>query len=85
MALTKSDAAGYLIIYTCGPWPMMRAVHHICVKYGVRCRVSLEARMACGIGACLGCAVKKADGGYLHVCKDGPVVDSAEIDWEAEV
>ncbi|MGB9712771.1 MAG: dihydroorotate dehydrogenase electron transfer subunit [Dissulfurimicrobium sp.] len=71
-----------VLIHTCGPWPMMRAVHDLTVKFGTRCEASLEAGMACGIGACLGCAVKKTSGGYLHVCKDGPVTDSTEIDWE---
>lgn len=70
------------LIQTCGPWPMMRAVHSLAIKFETACEVSLEARMACGIGACLGCAVKKCIGGYLHVCKDGPVTDSTEIDWE---
>lgn len=70
------------LIQTCGPWPMMRAVHNLAIKFETACEVSLEARMACGIGACLGCAVKKSRGGYLHICKDGPVTDSTEIDWE---
>ena len=41
--------------------------------------VSLEAFMACGVGACLGCAVEKASGGYAHVCKDGPVFERDEV------
>ena len=78
-------AAAGCLIYACGPWPMMRAVHQIAAKFGIRCEASLETKMACGIGVCLGCAVKKAEGGYIHVCKDGPVVDSRQIDWEARM
>jgi dihydroorotate dehydrogenase electron transfer subunit len=77
------QVSGKGLIHTCGPWSMMRAVHNLAIKFETACEVSLEARMACGIGACLGCAVKKTSGGYLHVCKDGPVTDSTEIDWEA--
>jgi dihydroorotate oxidase B, electron transfer subunit (EC 1.3.3.1) len=47
------------------------------------CQVSIEERMACGVGVCLGCAVS-AKSGYKRVCKDGPVFDIDEIDWEAE-
>lgn len=79
----KAASAGCLI-HACGPWPMMRAVHHIAAKFAMRCEVSLEAKMACGIGACLGCAVKKAGEGCIHICKEGPVLDSTEIDWEAQ-
>lgn len=70
------------IIYACGPMPMLKGVAAIAEKYGVRCQVSLEQRMACGVGACLGCATKiKRDGEdkHLHVCKDGPVFDSKEV------
>ncbi|MFR2149809.1 MAG: hypothetical protein ACLS7Z_04195 [Christensenellales bacterium] len=52
-------------------------------KYGVPCQLSLEERMGCGIGACLGCNVKimQPDGGwhYARVCKDGPVFDAKEV------
>lgn len=70
------------IIYACGPTPMLKAVAGLAEKYGVRCEVSLEQRMACGVGACLGCAVKiNRDGkeAFLHVCKDGPVFDAKEV------
>ena len=50
-------------------------------RYGVPCQVSLEERMGCGVGACLVCACKTADGRMKHVCKDGPVFDSREVDW----
>ncbi|MFA9380277.1 MAG: dihydroorotate dehydrogenase electron transfer subunit [Acetanaerobacterium sp.] len=70
------------IIYACGPRPMLKAVQELAARYGVRCQLSLEERMACGVGACLGCACKtKKNGveGYSHVCKDGPVFEAEEV------
>lgn len=68
-------------VLACGPKPMLRAVAAAAAEYGVRCQVSLEERMACGIGACLGCAIRMADGTMKHVCKDGPVFEAEEVDW----
>jgi len=70
-------------IYCCGPQPMMRAVADHCRERQWECLVSLETMMACGISACLGCAVASASGEppYLHVCKDGPVFKATEITW----
>lgn len=73
------------MVYACGPKPMLRATAELCRAYGVRCQLSLEERMACGVGACLGCAVKILRDGketYLHVCKDGPVFEAGEVIWE---
>jgi dihydroorotate dehydrogenase electron transfer subunit len=71
------------MIYACGPTPMVRSLADIVRKTAIRCEVSLEERMACGIGACLGCAVEIADGNgksaYRRVCHDGPVFDIREI------
>lgn len=68
------------VVFACGPLPMLRAVNALAKKRGVPCQISMEERMACGIGACLGCAVKLRgpDGKpyYGHVCSDGPVFDS---------
>ena len=73
------------IIYACGPAPMLKAVAALAEAQGVRCQVSLEERMACGMGACLGCACKTRTGPgeetYRHVCKDGPVFESTEVVW----
>lgn len=69
-------------IYACGPIPMLRAVAKIAGERGVACRVSLEARMACGIGACMGCAVKVKPDEYVRVCKEGPVFNADEVIWE---
>lgn len=70
-------------VCTCGPHPMMKAVVSQCRKQGYECQVSLETMMACGISACLGCAVPRSDlsGPYLHVCKDGPVFKADEVAW----
>jgi dihydroorotate dehydrogenase electron transfer subunit len=69
-------------IYTCGPEPMMRAVARVAHKNGVPCQVSLEERMACGIGACFGCAVPHIDGRMVRTCVEGPVFDSREVFFE---
>ena len=71
-----------VMIYGCGPYPMLRAVANICRKNSWGCQVSLETMMACGLAACLGCAVQRADmKGYVHVCKDGPVFDMDDVAW----
>lgn len=67
------------VIYTCGPDPMLEAVAKIALEKDIPCQVSVEARMACGIGACLGCVVPDKDGNYLRVCEDGPVFASQEL------
>lgn len=70
------------IIYACGPMPMLKAVASAAKKNGIRCEVSLEQRMACGVGACLGCACRTVVNGeekFRHVCKDGPVFNAEEV------
>jgi dihydroorotate dehydrogenase electron transfer subunit len=75
-----------LRIYACGPWGMMKAVHALSVQTNVQCEVSLEARMGCALGACLGCVVRSRDHAgedqFIRVCQDGPVMNSRLIDWE---
>ncbi|MGI6486474.1 MAG: dihydroorotate dehydrogenase electron transfer subunit [Tepidanaerobacteraceae bacterium] len=66
-------------IYACGPIPLLSRIKDISDAYKVPAYVSLEERMACGIGACLGCAVKSPGKGYKKVCSDGPVFDSREV------
>ncbi len=65
------------IICACGPFAMLESVARIAKTYSAPCQISIETIMACGIGACLGCAVesKNGSGKYLHVCMDGPVFD----------
>ncbi len=74
------------VIFACGPTPMLKAVCKIAQQRGTPCQISLEERMACGVGACLGCAVKlRRETGeeyYGHVCKDGPVFDFQRVVWE---
>jgi len=68
------------VIYACGPKPMLKQVAEIVFQKGLDCQVSMEARMACGIGACLGCVIK-TNNGYKKVCDDGPVFNSKELVW----
>lgn len=69
------------MMYACGPDAMLRCLSGYAAKYRIPCQVSVETMMACGVGACLGCAVPDpADPGrYRHVCKDGPVFGSSQI------
>ena len=78
-----------------GNWPEVEVTAIVCrpqsaekahawaAEYGVPCQVSMEERMACGVGACLGCAtpIRRDDGSvtYLHVCKDGPVFEAERV------
>lgn len=71
-------------IFACGPRPMLAAASLTAAKYGIKAQVSVDAYMACGIGVCLGCAIRTTDG-YKMVCKDGPVFDSREIVWEEAI
>lgn len=68
-------------IYTCGPTGMLKAVAALARSHGAACQVSLEEKMACGVGVCLGCPVKVTGGEYKMVCKDGPVFDAVDIAW----
>ena len=74
---------GYDAVLACGPRPMLRNVARAAEDFGVRCLVSMEERMGCGVGACLVCACDMADGSRKHVCEDGPVFDAREVDWDA--
>lgn len=68
------------IIYCCGPLPMMKAVGAVAHRQGVHCEVSLENKMACGVGACL-CCVEDTREGHKCVCTDGPVFNIEELKW----
>ncbi len=70
------------IIYACGPLPMLKLVQEFANAENIRCQMSLEERMGCGIQACVGCAVKVVKNGnenYEYVCKQGPVFDSKDV------
>jgi NAD(P)H-flavin reductase len=74
------DEAGSAVVYACGPPAMLEAVRVICAQRGVPCELALEAPMACGFGACFGCAVPLAGGGFMRLCVDGPVVRGERIE-----
>lgn len=72
--------------YACGPRPMLQQVAQMLARRGLPGELSLEERMACGVGACLSCACKTRDQGpegfrYRHVCVDGPVFSAGEVVW----
>ena len=69
----------YTYFYTCGPEPMLKAVHKASKTSG---QMSFEERMGCGFGACMGCSCKTLTG-YKRICKEGPVMKKEEILWEA--
>ena len=74
------------IIYACGPTPMLRAIKNYAEENGIECYISLEERMACGIGACLACTCKSKEKDHhsnvnnKRICKDGPVFLSTEVE-----
>jgi dihydroorotate dehydrogenase electron transfer subunit len=78
---SPESAPGDRRVLTCGPNPMMRAVVALARRHQVACLVSVEGEMACGIGACLGCAVPLvgAERPYAYACVDGPVFDADRI------
>ena len=72
-------------IYACGPLPMLKAVQKLAIEKNIPCQISLEEKMGCGLGVCLGCAVKTAKSTkeapeYWHVCKAGPVFNAADVE-----
>ncbi len=67
------------IVYACGPEGMLKEVALAAAQAGVKCYFSLERRMACGLGACLGCAVEARGGGVRRVCQEGPVFEAGEV------
>jgi len=72
------------MVYACGPMPMLKNIAGICRENNIKCEISLEERMACGIGACLGCAcrtLRNDEEYFAHVCKDGPVFRAEEVIW----
>ncbi|MBR3182524.1 MAG: dihydroorotate dehydrogenase electron transfer subunit [Eggerthellaceae bacterium] len=74
------DGAPYDFLAVCGPEPLMRIVADMGAKAGVRTQVSMEKRMACGIGACLSCVVDTVDG-KKRSCIDGPIFEANKVVW----
>ncbi|HEX6586844.1 MAG TPA: hypothetical protein VF052_08830 [Solirubrobacterales bacterium] len=78
--LLEGDDAASGAVYACGPPAMLEAVRSLCTDRGVACELAMEAPMACGFGACFGCAIPDSGGGYIRLCVDGPVVRGEEIE-----
>lgn len=80
--LTSLPAGNYdsARLYCCGPTPMLRGCHEFAETHGLECFVSIEQVMACGVGACMGCAVKTR-AGYARACTEGPVFNSRDLVW----
>lgn len=68
----------YSYFYACGPLPMLRAVYHLSRSEG---EFSLEERMGCGFGACMGCSFQTRNG-FKRICREGPVLEKGEIPWD---
>jgi len=83
--LQGQSCSDQIMILSCGPKPMLRAMDQIALKYSIPMKVLLEKRMACGIGVCMSCVCKiKADTPtqYSRVCTDGPLFDASKIKWD---
>lgn len=78
--LLEGAEAETAVVYACGPPAMLETVRALCAERGVAAELAMETPMACGFGACFGCAVPLADGGYMRLCSDGPVVNAADIE-----
>jgi dihydroorotate dehydrogenase electron transfer subunit len=78
--LLEGDDSRSAAVYACGPPAMLEAVRAMCAERAVPCELAMEAPMACGFGACFGCAIPQTSGGYLRLCVDGPVVRGDEIE-----
>ena len=84
--LTGFDGKTNPVLFACGPLPMLKEVAAISFDKDIPCQVSLEASMACGLGACQGCAIRRSSEqaiAYYNVCQDGPVFDVNVLDWGA--
>lgn len=74
------------VLFACGPMPMLRALKEYAKQQGIEAYISLEERMACGVGACLGCVCKTTNKDrhsqvhHARICTDGPVFDAREVD-----
>jgi dihydroorotate dehydrogenase electron transfer subunit len=76
------NVSGKAHIYGCGSAPMLASLSRLAGEKSWKASLSAEQWMACGVGACMGCALPKSDGaGYMRACADGPVFDSTEINW----
>jgi dihydroorotate dehydrogenase electron transfer subunit len=78
--LLEGDDAASAAVYACGPPGMLEAVRALCAERGAAAELAMEAPMACGFGACFGCALPLAGGGYARLCLEGPVVRADRIE-----
>ncbi|HZA90715.1 MAG TPA: dihydroorotate dehydrogenase electron transfer subunit [Solirubrobacterales bacterium] len=78
--LLQGDDASTAAVYACGPPGMLEAVRAMCAERAVAAELAMEAPMGCGFGACMGCAIPLAAGGYMRLCVDGPVVEASRIE-----
>ena len=76
----KLKDEGYSVVYACGPTPMLAYIKAICQEANIKCWISMEARMACGMGVCLGCTIPTTEG-YKRCCKDGPIFDGTILEF----
>ena len=74
----------YSVLYACGPTPMLGYLKEICAQAGVKCFLSMESRMACGVGVCLGCVIDTSEG-KKRCCKDGPIFPGEILDFAPAV
>ena len=75
-----AEGLAFDYVYTCGPDAMLKAVYRLCETRGISGQFSLEERMACGFGACMGCTIQ-TNAGAKRVCADGPVFTKEELPW----
>ena len=82
----RENALDAEVIYACGPTPMLRALKNYAAENKIECWISMEEKMACGIGACLACVCKSKEvDGHTNVhnkrvCKEGPVFLAEEVE-----
>ncbi len=81
-AEARSHPEPFVMLYSCGNLAMQYQVSRWAAKGGYPLQLSLEAMMACGMGACLGCALPARGDRYLHVCKQGPIFEPGQIQWD---
>ncbi len=83
----KDNPQRKYLLMACGPWAMLRATVDLAQRYGHPCLVSMENRMGCGLGVCLGCCIRvegTGHGAYERVCTEGPVFRAERVIWERE-
>jgi dihydroorotate dehydrogenase electron transfer subunit len=78
--MLEGSDAGSSVVYACGPPAMLEAVRRMCTERGIASELAMESPMACGFGACFGCAVPLARGGFMRLCVEGPVVAGDQIE-----